>query len=66
MIRRTKIGIGVSAVDGGGPTLISGNVISGAEEGAILGMRWEEVATGELGEGKETVQGVTVEGNAVG
>jgi uncharacterized secreted repeat protein (TIGR03808 family) len=65
VIRRTKIGVAVSAVEGGGPALISGNVISDAALGAILGMRWDEVATGELAGGGETLEGVTVEGNKV-
>jgi uncharacterized secreted repeat protein (TIGR03808 family) len=63
VIRRTKIGIAVSAVEGVGPALVSANLITGAEQGAILGMRWDEPATGELGEGKEAVEGVTVAGN---
>ena len=66
VIRRTRIGIAVSVVEGGGPALISGNLISGASEGAILGMRWEDVATGELAAGEEAIEGVTVEGNVVG
>ncbi len=66
VIRRTRVGVGVSVVEGAGPALISGNLISGAEQGAILGMRWAEVATGELAVGGETVEGVTVEGNRVG
>jgi uncharacterized secreted repeat protein (TIGR03808 family) len=66
VIRRTKIGIAVSVVEGGGPALISGNLITGAEEGAILGLRWEEVATGELAGGEEDVEGVRIEGNVVG
>ena len=66
VIRRTRIGVAVSVVEGAGPALISGNLISGAEEGAILGMRWDEVATGELAEGAEVVPGVEVVGNKVG
>jgi uncharacterized secreted repeat protein (TIGR03808 family) len=66
VIRRTKIGIAVSVVEGGGPALISGNLITDAEQGAILGLRWEEVATGELAKGEEDVEGVTIEGNVVG
>jgi uncharacterized secreted repeat protein (TIGR03808 family) len=66
VIRRTKIGVAVSVVEGAGPALITGNLISGAEQGAILGMRWDEIATGELAEGGEAVEGVTVVGNRVG
>ncbi|MGH6924968.1 MAG: TIGR03808 family TAT-translocated repetitive protein [Propylenella sp.] len=66
VIRRTQIGVAVSVVEGAGPALITGNLVTGAERGAILGMRWDEVATGELGDGKEAVEGVTVVGNKVG
>ena len=66
VIRRTKIGIAVSVVEGGRPALIAGNLITAAEEGAILGMRWEDVATGELAAGAEEIEGITVEGNVVG
>ena len=57
IIRRTKIGIAVSVVEGGGPALISGNLITGASEGAILGMRWEDVATGELAAARKRWRG---------
>ena len=65
VLRRTRIGIGVS-VEGAGPALISGNLISGAEEGAILGVRWDEVATGELIDGTEDWPGVDIAGNRAG
>lgn len=65
-IRRTRIGIAVSVVEGAGPALVAGNLITAAEEGAILGMRWEEVATGELADGGETAENVTVTGNVMG
>ncbi len=62
VIRDTEIGIGVSVVEGVGPALISNNLISGAKKGAILGMRWEDVATEEL-LGGEGVAGITLSGN---
>ena len=66
VIRRTKIGIAVSVVEGAGPAVISDNLISGAEQGAILGMRWEEVATGELVKDfSDAPEWVRVEGNEV-
>jgi uncharacterized secreted repeat protein (TIGR03808 family) len=66
VIRRVKIGIGVSVVEGGGPAVIAGNLISEASEGAILGMRWADVATGELVEdAREAPEWVRVEGNEV-
>ena len=64
VIRRTRIGIGVSVVEGAGPTIIANNLISGAEQGAILGMRWDDVATGDLAEaGAEEWPHLTIEGN---
>ena len=51
VIRRTRIGIAVSVAEGAGPAIIADNLISGAEQGAILGMRWAEVATAELIDG---------------
>ena len=65
VLRRTKIGVGVSVVEGAGPALIANNLIAEAEHGAILGMRWEAIATGELADGGETVPGVRIEGNEV-
>ena len=66
VIRRTKIGIAVSVVEGAGPAVIADNLISDAEQGAILGTRWDQVATGELVDGAETAPNVTVSGNRKG
>ena len=63
VVRRTKIGIAVSVVEGAGPALIANNLIDAATAGAILGMRWADVATGELIDG-EAPPGVTIEGNS--
>jgi uncharacterized secreted repeat protein (TIGR03808 family) len=64
VIRRTRIGIGVSVVEGAGAALIADNLISRAEQGAILGMRWEEVATNDLTDGgAEVWPHLTIEGN---
>ncbi len=63
VIRRTKIGIAVSVTEGAGSAIISDNLISSAEQGAILGMRWADIATGELVDGSENVKGLSMEGN---
>ena len=64
VIRRSRIGIGVSVVEGAGAAVIANNVISGAAEGAILGMRWEEAATGDLAEsGAGAWPHLTIAGN---
>ncbi len=51
VIRGCPVGVGVTVVEGAGAALISNNLISGADKGAILGMRWAEVVTGDLAEG---------------
>jgi len=63
VIRRTTIGIAVSVADGAGPAIISNNLIADAERGAILGMRWKDVATEELVDGTVDVPGISIEGN---
>ena len=66
VIRRTKIGIAVSVADGAGSALVADNLIVDAEQGAILGTRWAEIATRELIDGAETVKGLLVQGNRRG
>ncbi len=63
VIRRTQIGIAVSVAEGAGPALIANNLIDEAKRGAILGMRWDEVATEELVDGTVAVPGVSLAGN---
>jgi uncharacterized secreted repeat protein (TIGR03808 family) len=66
VIRGVEMGIGVSVVEGSGAALISGNLISGASKGAIVGMRWKEAATGDLAEpGAETFPHLTINCNSV-
>ncbi len=42
VIRRAPVGIAVTVVEGAGSAVISDNLISGATDGAIVGMRWAE------------------------
>ncbi|PZU84870.1 MAG: TIGR03808 family TAT-translocated repetitive protein [Shinella sp.] len=58
-----QAGIAVSVVEGSGNVIISGNIISEAPAGAILGYRWNDKATGELLDGKESFPHLTIEGN---
>lgn len=51
IIRNTKTGIYVSVVEGSGNTVISDNVISETTDGGIVGYRWREPVTGEMGGG---------------
>ena len=48
IVRDAGIGIAVSVVDGAGDAVISDNQIMGALHGAIVGMKWQKAATGDL------------------
>jgi uncharacterized secreted repeat protein (TIGR03808 family) len=48
IVRRAGIGVAVSVVPGAGAALIVNNVIVESRHGAILGMEWEKIATGDL------------------
>ncbi len=63
IIRNAKIGIGVSVVEGAGTALITDNLIDGAKQGAIIGHRWAEPATGDLVSEKSKFSNVTAERN---
>jgi uncharacterized secreted repeat protein (TIGR03808 family) len=67
VIRNSPVGIGVSVVPGAGAALIANNLITGATKGAILGMRWAEVATGDLAvSGAEAYPHLTLAANRAG
>ena len=66
VIRRAPVGIAVSVVDGAGSAVISDNLISGADKGAVVGMRWDKAATGDLAEnGAERYPNLLVERNRI-
>lgn len=48
VVRNAGIGIAVSVVRGAGDAAITGNVISGAKRGGVVGMEWTKVVTGDL------------------
>ena len=48
VLRDCGVGFAVSVVDGAGHAQIAGNLISGARDGAIIGYRWMQRATGDL------------------
>ncbi|SDA63819.1 TIGR03808 family TAT-translocated repetitive protein [Mesorhizobium qingshengii] len=48
VIRKAGTGIVVSVVEGAGTAVISDNVIDGALNGAVVGQRWADPATGDL------------------
>ena len=65
-VRRTGIGIGVTVVEGAGKATIEDNVIAQAARGAIVGMRWDKAATGDLArEGADKFPNLRVSGNTV-
>ncbi len=65
VIRSVGEGIAVSVVEGTGSAVISDNVIDGAARGGIVGHRWSEAVTGDLGIEGSTLRGLTVERNRV-
>jgi len=66
IIRKAGTGIAVSVVEGAGTAIISDNVIDGALNGAIIGQRWAEPATGDLAQSTSTGYGhLAVERNHV-
>ncbi len=67
VIRRAPIGVAVSVVEGSGAALIANNLISGASEAAIAGMRWAERTTGDLARGGAAAYPhLRIEGNRTG
>jgi uncharacterized secreted repeat protein (TIGR03808 family) len=48
VVRQAGTGIQVSVVQGAGDAAITGNLISGARLGAIVGMEWAKAVTGDL------------------
>ncbi len=66
VIRNAGVGIAVTVVDGAGSAVISDNLISGSERGAIVGMRWQERASGDLAlSGAEEFEHLQIERNRV-
>jgi uncharacterized secreted repeat protein (TIGR03808 family) len=65
VIRDCAHGIGVSVVEGTGSCIVSDNVISRAKNGAIVGMRWMEMASDDLVRDAGGYENLTVERNKV-
>ena len=64
VIRKAGTGIIVSVVEGTGSAVISDNVIDQVSEGAVVGYRWAEKATGDLAlEGAGGHANLTIERN---
>src|SRR5262249_36262034 len=65
VVRDAPIGIGVSVAEGAGSAVINGNVIAGATRGAILGMRWDQPATGDFARDATPPERLKISGNQV-
>jgi uncharacterized secreted repeat protein (TIGR03808 family) len=66
ILRNVGVGIAVSVVEGAGTALIRDNLVSGARQAAIRGMRWAEPATGELVNGDSSAYPhLSITGNRV-
>ena len=63
VIRKAPVGIAVSVAEGAGATLIANNLLSETAQGAILGFRWKDKATGELANGPSGFQHLSISGN---
>ncbi|MEI2384554.1 TIGR03808 family TAT-translocated repetitive protein [Breoghania sp. JC706] len=65
VVRKAGVGIAVSVADGARSTIIANNILSEIENGAIVGYRWNERATGDLAASPEAWPHLTVAGNRV-
>jgi uncharacterized secreted repeat protein (TIGR03808 family) len=66
MVRGADYGITVSVAPGAGTSLIADNLISGARQGAIVGMEWKKPVTGDLSkDGAARYAQLTINGNRV-
>ena len=66
VIRKAGVGIAVTVVEGAGPAVITDNVIEATPDGAIVGFRWSDTATGDLTAGDATrFSHLTIERNHV-
>lgn len=66
VIRKADTGIAVTVVEGAGSAVISDNVISETRKGAILGYRWSDAVTTDMGvNGNAVYAHLTVERNHV-
>ncbi|RYE61947.1 MAG: TIGR03808 family TAT-translocated repetitive protein, partial [Rhizobiaceae bacterium] len=69
IVRGAKVGCAVSVAEGAGSTVISGNVFQDVKDGGVIGYRWTEAATEELGGSGDAAAAfphLTVMGNRVG
>ena len=65
VVRTARFGITVSVVNGAGTAVISGNLISGAARGAIVGMDHAKAVTGDLSQEPARYANLQISGNRV-
>lgn len=65
IVRNAPVGCAVSVVEGAGSALISANLFDSTPDGAVVGFRWKDKATGELADGSNTYRHLTIEQNRV-
>ncbi|WP_105371782.1 TIGR03808 family TAT-translocated repetitive protein [Neorhizobium huautlense] len=66
IVRQAKVGCAVTVVEGAGNALIAGNLFEQVRDGAVVGHRWKQAATAELGRGGNTgFKHLTIEGNRI-
>ncbi len=53
-------------VEGAGPVVISGNILSGIRSGGVRGMRWKDYVSGDLTADASSYSHITVTENRVG
>ncbi|WP_181702015.1 TIGR03808 family TAT-translocated repetitive protein [Chthonobacter albigriseus] len=67
MIRDSKVGVGVSVVDGVGDVMIANNLFSATPDGAVRGMRWAEFVSDDLTRiGTADLPHITLSANRIG
>lgn len=64
ILRDSPEGMRVSVVEGAGQTVIRGNIVEGADKGAILGYRWKERVGDELSDGETDYGHLSIADNA--
>jgi hypothetical protein len=64
-VRDSKLGIAASVTRGAGTVVISGNMIAGATQGAIVGMDFKRVVGGDLAHEPTRFAHLQISGNRV-
>jgi uncharacterized secreted repeat protein (TIGR03808 family) len=65
VVRNSRIGVALSVVNGAGTAVVSGNLISGARGGAIVGMDHGKAVTGDLSQEPTRYANLQISGNRV-